>query len=131
MSGTLLALLALLAPAAPAAAATPDGPAYFWQWTDGSEARARTFAEQAYDVPSRLPRLVVRTHPVTPGRHVQLQARVRGHWRAEDSGTTDRHGAARLQLNPYCANGAWCRTAFDYRLVVDGQTATVRVTFVR
>lgn len=131
LSGTLLVLLAALAPAAPASAATTDGPAYFWQWTDGSEARARTFAEHAYDVPSRLPRLVVRTHPAATGRHVVLQTRVRGHWRAEDSGATDRHGTVRLQLNPYCANGDWCRSSFDYRLVVDGQTAAVRVTFTR
>jgi hypothetical protein len=134
MSGTLLAFLAVLAPAAPAAAATSgaatDGPAYFWQWTDGSEARSRTFAEHAYDLPSRLPRLVVRTHPATTGRHVVLQTRVRGHWRTEDSGATDRHGTVRLALNPYCANGDWCRSAFDYRLVVDGQTAAIRITYV-
>ena len=51
--------------------------------------------------------------------------------RTEDSGTTDAHGDVRLQLNPYCADGAWCTRAFDYRLLVDGRRATIRVTFGR
>jgi hypothetical protein len=127
--GALLATVALLAPLSPAAAAASDGPAYFWRWSDGSEARARTFAEHAYELPSRLPRLVVQTHPATRGRHVVLQVRAHGDWRTEDDAYTDPHGTARLQLNPYCANGAWCRTPFDYRLLVDGQTAAIRVAF--
>lgn len=132
--GALLAvpaLLALLAPASPAVAAPPDGPAYFWRWTDGSEARARTLTEHEYGTPSRLPRLLVQTHPATRGRHVVLQARVHGSWGTEDSGTTDAHGGVRLQLNPYCSDGAWCTRAFDYRLLVDGRRAMIHVTFGR
>jgi hypothetical protein len=74
---------------------------------------------------------VVQTHPATRGRHVVLQARVRGVWGTEDSGTTDARGGVRLQLNPYCADGAWCTSAFDYRLLVDGRRATIRVIFGR
>lgn len=125
----LLAGVALLTPAAPVAAATSDGPAYFWRWTDGSEARSRTFTEHDYEVPSRLPRLVVQTHPATSGRQVALQTRIGGVWTTEDSGTTDARGTVRLELNPYCPDGDWCRRTFDYRLRVDGQTAAVRVTF--
>ncbi len=131
MSGALLAVLVLVVPLPPAAAATSDDPAYFWRWSDGSEARTRTFGEQAFGTASRLPRLVVQTHPSTRGRHVVLQVRADGSWRTEDGAYTDSQGAARLQLNPYCASGAWCRTPFDYRLLVDGQTAAIRVTFVR
>jgi hypothetical protein len=131
MSGALLAVLALLVPVAPAAAARTDSPAYFWRWTDGSEARARTFDERRYDLPSRLPRLQVSSHPPTGGQRVTLQTRVQGGWHTEDSATTDGRGLVRLQLNPYCDDGAWCRDTFDYRLVVAGQTATIRVTFAR
>lgn len=131
MSGALVAVLVLLAPLSSAAAVPSDGPAYFWRWTDGSEARVRTLAESEYQAPSGLPRLVVQAHPATRGRSVTLQARVRGEWTTEDAGTTDGRGTVRLQLNPYCADGAWCRGSFDYRLVVDGQTAAIRVTFVR
>jgi hypothetical protein len=74
---------------------------------------------------------VVQTHPATAGRHIALEARVSGHWRPEDSGVTDAGGALRLQLNPYCADGAWCTSTFDYRLTVDGHQAMVRVTFGR
>jgi hypothetical protein len=131
MSGAVLVVLALLAPASPAVAASSDGPAYFWRWTDGSEARARTFTEHEYAISARLPRLVVQSHPTAMGRPVVLQTRVRGVWGTEDSGTTDRHGIVRLELNPYCADGAWCTSTFDYRLLVDGHRATVRVTFGR
>lgn len=138
MSGALAAALlmgaALLmstAPLAPAGAATADGPAYFWRWTDGSEARVRTFAEHQYEVPSRLPRLVVQTHPATAGRTIALQARIDGVWTTEDSGTTGPRGAVRLQLNPYCADGAWCRSVFAYRLLVDGRSASLTVGYAR
>lgn len=131
MSGAVLAVLVLIAPLSPAAALTSDGPAYFWRWSDGSEARVRTFAEHEYAVPSRLPRLVVQTHPATAGRTIALQARIDGAWATEDSGATGPRGAVRLQLNPYCADGAWCRSAFEYRLLVDGQSAVVRVAFSR
>jgi hypothetical protein len=129
MSGALLAALVLITPASPAAAASSDGPAYFWRWSDGSEARSRTFAEHDFGVPSRLPRVVVQAHPAAAGVRVVLQARVRGAWRTEDAARTGPHGAARLQLNPYCGNGDWCRTAFDYRLLVDGREAAVHVAF--
>jgi hypothetical protein len=135
--GAVLLATALLAPGAPAAAAesagavASDGPAYYWRWSDGSEARVRTLAEHEYEVPSRLPRLVVQTHPATPGRRIALQARQADGWITEDSGSTDARGAVRLQLNPYCPNGDWCRSTFAYRLLVDGQTATLRVTFTR
>jgi hypothetical protein len=131
LSVVLLAVLALLVPVAPAAAAATDSPAYFWRWTDGSEARSRTFDESRYDVPSRLPRLQVSSHPPGEGQRVTLQTRVLGSWRTEDSATTDGRGVVRLQLNPYCADGAWCRGTFDYRLVVAGQTAAIRITFAR
>jgi hypothetical protein len=114
--------------ASPADAADAVGdPAYFWRWADGSSAHARTLSETRLD--GRLPALVVDTHPATPDRRVTLQYREGGRWRTEDAGLTDAGGSVRLELNPYCENGAWCARAFAYRLLAGGRTAGLTVTF--
>jgi hypothetical protein len=119
---------AVIVVTAPPAAAT-DEPAYFWRWSDGSRAAARTLSESRLD--ARMPDLVVDTHPATANRRITLQFRDHGRWRTEDSDITDASGSARLELNPYCADGAWCSRAFDYRLRAGGRTARLTVAFAR
>lgn len=107
-------------------AAGVEGPAYFWRWSDGSERSARLI-----DIPheSGIPGLVVATAPATAGQRVLLQFRDGTRWRTEDSATTRADGTARLDLNPFCADGDWCRRTFDYRLVAGGRTAALTVTY--
>lgn len=76
-----------------------------------------------------LPGLTVASAPAAYGRSVELLVRHEGRWVLEDSARTDRAGVARLTLNPYCSDGAWCNETADYRLRVDGITASLRVRF--
>lgn len=124
--GLALVACAALVVTAPPAAATDD-PAYFWRWSDGSSATSRTLHEARAD--GRLPALVVDTHPATANRRITLQYRDHGRWRTEDAGVTDSGGSVRLELNPYCENGAWCARDFDYRLLAGGRTASLTVAF--
>lgn len=125
----MLALLpAALAVAVVSTAAAPSTPSYYWRWSDGSRAMARTFADPA-DRDSALPTVVVSIRPASAGHRAVLQYRDRGRWRTEDAAATDGSGSAALQLNPYCADGGWCDTALDYRVVIDGEVARLRVTY--
>ena len=123
-----MAISALLAavPSVGSAAASTDGPTYFWRWSDGSERQAR-LVDTARQ--SRIPGLVVATSPATPGQRVLLQFRDGTRWRTEDAATTRADGTARLDLNPFCEDGDWCRRAFDYRLLAGGRTAELTVTY--
>ena len=123
-------LALLMSGAAPATAAQRD-PGYFWEWSDGSKARSRTLSEAQYRTQARLPALVVATDPATPGRRVVLQFRDARGWQRDDVGYTDRHGVVRLEVNPYCQNGAWCRRGFSYRLVAGSSSAALALRFVR
>jgi hypothetical protein len=120
-----IAVAALIVSAPPAAAA--DGPAYYWRWSDGSSAATRTLGEARLD--GRPPALVVDTHPATPDRRIVLQYRDNGTWRTEDTGVTGADGSVRLELNPYCEDGAWCTRSYGYRLLAGGRTASLSVAF--
>lgn len=122
----LAVVVALPTTGAVAPAAGADGPGYFWRWSDGVERSARII-----DTPraSGIPGLVVATAPATAGQRVLLQFRDGTRWRTEDAATTRPDGTARLDLNPFCEDGDWCRRTFDYRLVAGGRTAAVTVTF--
>lgn len=127
LAARLVAISAVLA-AGPSvgSAAAADGPTYFWRWSDGSE-RPTRLVDTAR--PSRIPGLVVATSPATPGQRVLLQFRDGNHWRTEDAAMTRTDGTARLDLNPFCEDGDWCRRTFGYRLVAGGRTAALTVTF--
>jgi hypothetical protein len=110
--------------------APPDAAtvAYFWQWSDGSRAAARSFTDPQAG-PVGLPGLVVASEPAARGRVVVLQFRADGRWHTEDVARTDERGRARVDLNPFCSDGDWCEGTLSYRLTVDGQSAPLRVTF--
>lgn len=120
----LPALLLSLAVALSAPHDTP--PQYYWRWADGGSATHRTLREPVLGGP---PAIIVTARPAAPGRPVRLQVRWSGGWRTEDSGRTDSRGRVVLQLNPYCSDGAWCDATYDYRLAVDGRTASLRLRF--
>ncbi|MBI1351614.1 MAG: hypothetical protein GC156_10900 [Actinomycetales bacterium] len=101
-------------------------PHYYWRWSDGSTAAVRTLDERVSGLP---PAIVVTADPARAGRLVELQFRSASGWRTEDATRTDRSGRARLEVNPYCADGAWCRGSLSYRLRVDGRSATLRLRF--
>jgi hypothetical protein len=113
------------------AAASPHEAAWFWAWSDGSAARERTFTERAYADQSHLPALIVATDPATSGRAVVLQYLDGRGWHDDDAATTNARGRVRLELNPYCADGDWCRRAYRYRVVAGGSTTSFTVTFAR
>lgn len=115
--------------------ATTLGPAqaardsYYWKWSDGSRQTTRTFTQARWGAQERLPRLVVTAQPAAPSRLVLLQADRGGTWTTETSARTNRDGIARIEVDPYCASGIWCRDTFRYRLLVEGQSAPLTLTF--
>ena len=121
----------LTAPTSVDASTAGDRQLYYWRWSDGSQARHRTFRQSQYRVPERLPRLIVTAYPSTPVRAVRLQYRRDGRWHTEDAGRTDGAGQVRLALVPYCPDGAWCDGTFEYRAVAGGRTASLSITYVR
>lgn len=119
--------LSLMLLATPAQAR--DEPAWFWEWSDGSTAQARSLQESRYAVWSRLPTITVASAPPASGRSVRLQIRQPGGWATEDTARTDSEGRAELTINPYCRNGDWCTGTMDYRIITDTDQASLRVTF--
>jgi hypothetical protein len=119
--------LSLVLQAAVGTASPADTPAqYYWRWSDGGSATHRTLREPTI---GRAPALIVTASPAVRGRPVELQVRWAGGWRTEDAGRTDSRGRVVLELNPYCENGAWCESAYDYRLRVEGRTASLHIRF--
>jgi hypothetical protein len=102
---------------------------YFWRWSDGDLAKARTFTASRYDSPDDLPRLVVTATPASPQHRVLLQFRDGERWRTDDSAVTSPVGTAALALNPFCSGDHWCRGRFAYRLLVDGRSSALTVSF--
>ncbi len=115
-------------PVAPAAA-SPD-PAWFWEWSDGSRDRQREVSEADFDTWDRIPALTVASSPRRPGVPVQLLVRHGSSWQTEDEAVTDARGRARLRVNPYCEDGAWCDGTVDYRIRAGRATATLAIDFI-
>ena len=115
----------LAAPASP----VREEALWFWEWSDGSHARSRELAEIHYTTWSELPGLLVASAPTTRGKRVLLEVHLGGRWVIEDASTTGSDGRALLRINPYCSHGDWCDGRTDYRIVVDGVQAPLRVQF--
>ena len=111
-----------------AATAAPD-PSWFWEWSDGSRDRQREIAEARFGTWEQVPALTVASSPRRSREIVQLQVRHGSSWRTEDEALTDAKGRARLRVNPYCDNGAWCREPMDYRIRAGRATASLTVDF--
>jgi hypothetical protein len=124
----VVGMLLVTTVATPAAA---DQQSYFWRWSDGADARARTLDGGRYRSQEQLPKLIVTAEPASPRRQVTLQYRDGARWRAEDTVRTDRSGRATLELNPYCEDGSWCDETLAYRLLVNGVDSSFTLTFTR
>jgi len=142
--GTIVAVAILgvlaagAARAAPVPAAMPDAVStarsaadqmFYWRWSDGSQAKERTFRRSTYRVPENLPRLIVSAYPARPSRAVDLQYLDGSTWRTDDRGRTDARGSVRLALNPYCPDGSWCAATVSYRARAAGRTTSFLVTY--
>lgn len=131
-AAVVVAVVGLLA-ASPAGAAdsgaADSGPEalWFWRWSDGGEQRVRTVTVGR--TTAAVPGLVASVVPAASGERVVLQFLHRGRWRTEDVASTDDRGVARLDVNPFCPDGDWCRREFRYRLVAGGRTAALTVRF--
>lgn len=136
---TLLALVSVGA-ASPALAAPEVVPGshqtarpavqqFFWEWSDGVDAKRRTFREPEYQTQENLPRLVVSAEPAKPQQFIKLQYKDGSTWRREDAGLTNGRGVVSLELNPYCENGSWCDGTYKYRLLVNGKYTVFTITY--
>lgn len=129
--------LAIAVPSAPAAAAPtlpevrPMASDYYWEWSDGSEALKRTFAQSEYGTQGRLPTLIVTSVPALPPHRVKLQFFQDGAWRTEQARMTNNEGIATLTLNPFCSSGQWCDSTYKYRLTVARKVVRLVITYVR
>jgi len=110
-------------------AARPAAQQFFWEWSDGVDAKRRTFRETEYQTQENLPRLVVSAEPARPQQFIKLQFKDGSTWRREDAGLTNGKGVVSLELNPYCANGTWCDGTYKYRLLVNGKYTVFTITY--
>ena len=112
MSGALLAVPVVLAsaPASPAAAAPPDGSGLLLALDRRQRGPGADLRRARVRHPSRLPRLrgpdpsAPRRAGMSSCRHVSTAP-----GEPRTPGPPTRAARVRLQLNPYCADGAWCR----------------------
>ena len=136
----LAGLIAVTALAAPASARSADVPAsaavmvpaaqqFYWEWSDGVDAKVRTFRESKYQVAENLPQLIVFAEPARPQQYVKLQYKQDGTWKREDAGLTSGKGRVALDLNPYCEDGDWCDGTYRYRLLVNGKYTNFTITY--
>lgn len=132
VGGVLAAGLPSPASAAPAPTAPivqPTAQEFYWEWSDGADAKRRTFRESEYELPENLPQLIVAAEPAKPQQYVKLQYKQGSTWRREDAGLTNGKGMVRLSLNPYCEDGSWCDGTYKYRLLVNGQYTVFTITY--
>ena len=101
---------------------------FYWEWSDGSDSKTRTFRESEYGTAGNLPDLLVFAEPARPQQFVKLQYKAGGTWRREDGALTNGAGKATLNLNPYC-DGNWCNSRYRYRLLVNGKYTMFTITF--
>ena len=103
----------------PSVAPAPPPAGVRWEWADGSVAKERTFPSSKYA--NRMKQIAVRVqvrpaNPATPSRsRCTSRASGRLHVRTKTSART---GRARLQINPICSSGNWCKGTFNLRLRV-------------
>jgi hypothetical protein len=109
----------------------PAAQRFFWEWSDGVDAKVRTFRQNEYQIAENLPQLVVLAEPAKPQQFVKLQYKQDGTWRREDARLTNSKGIARLSLNPICRSGNWCDGTFKYRLLVNGRYTNFTITYAR
>lgn len=131
-AGGVLAMgLGMPAPAvaAPVPVLQPAAQEFYWEWSDGADAKRRTFRESEYELPENLPQLIVAAEPAKPQQYVKLQYKQGSTWRREDAGLTNSKGLVRLSLNPYCEDGDWCDGTYKYRLLVNGQYTIFTITY--
>ena len=108
----------------------PAAQKFYWEWSDGVDAKVRTFRESKYQAAENLPVLYVFAEPAKPQQFVKLQYKQGSTWKREDAALTNRAGRATLELNPYCENGTWCGGTYKYRLLVNGSYTIFTVTYV-
>ena len=136
VAATLTAVSAAPVTAAPLtepSAAVSIAPAvqkFYWEWSDGVDAKVRTFRESKYQTPENLPVLYVFAEPARPQQFVKLQYKQGTTWKREDGALTNRAGRAALELNPICENGTWCGGTYKYRLLVNGIYTQFTITYV-
>ncbi len=106
----------------------PAAQQFYWEWSDGVDAKKRTFRESTYGTQANLPHLLVFAEPARPQQFVKLQYKKDGVWKREDSALT-KSGKATLDLNPYCQSGGWCNGVYRYRLIVNGKYTLFTITF--
>jgi hypothetical protein len=138
----LIAVLAfigslLTAPSAPAlSTAYFTRQVYSWQWADGSTASERTFTSAEYSSRVRDIAVLAQVRPAWPRHKVKLQVFQNGAWQTHTwKRTNARTGRVRLQLNPICQSGNWCKGTYDLRLKIlkkgrqNPATLSLTVTF--
>lgn len=108
----------------------PAAQRFYWEWSDGVDAKKRTFRESTYGTQSNLPHLLVFAEPARPKQFVKLQYKKGSTWKREDAALTNTAGKATLDLNPYCREGGWCTGQYRYRLLVNGKYTLFTITFV-
>ena len=108
----------------------PAAQEFYWEWSDGVDAKVRTFRESKYQAAENLPVLYVFAEPARPQQFVKLQYKQGSTWKREDGALTNRAGRATLELNPYCENGTWCGGTYKYRLLVNGIYTVFTITYV-
>jgi hypothetical protein len=124
MAATVLA--ATLVPVPGVAGASPPSAApafrrqvYSWQWADGSVAKKRTFTSSQYANRVKQIAVLVQVRPAQPRHKVRIEVYQQGQWQIHTRARTNtRTGRARLQINPICNSGNWCKGTFDLRLRV-------------
>jgi hypothetical protein len=113
-----------------AGAIAPAAQEFYWEWSDGVDAKVRTFRESKYQLAENLPVLYVFAEPARPQQFVKLQYKQGSTWKREDGALTNRAGRATLELNPICENGTWCGGTYKYRLLVNGIYTIFTITYV-
>lgn len=109
---------------------------YSWQWADGSTATQRTFTSAQYGGRVKQIAVLAQVRPSSPRHKVKLQVYQGGTWQTHAwKYTRGRTGRVRLQINPICQSGNWCKGTFDLRLKIlkkghqNPATLSLQVTF--
>ena len=96
-------------PAPPAISRPVAVPAqdFTWQWTDGSKATERTFAESKYHTPKAIPKFEVKVRPASPPWTARLLFWVNGEWVPRQTERSDARGRMRCSFLPIGPDGEW------------------------